>query len=208
MEYVIDILYGFTPYTPYVAFGLLILAGLNLPVSEDIVFIISASIAATVEPEDTALIFAGCFLGAYLSDIMAYCIGRFAGEYVLDEKRKWTNRFVSKKKLDKVRYYFLRHGQKTLFIGRFIPFGVRNVLFMTSGMVRMPINRFLAIDLAALTLTSSVLFSLGYTFGRHYHVVISWVTTYKYVIFSAFAIAVVTAVVVYASRRQKRTVDR
>ena len=60
----------------FISFGLLILAGFNIPISEDLVFIISASIAAAVIPENRFLIFAGCFLGASFSDIIAYSIGR------------------------------------------------------------------------------------------------------------------------------------
>jgi len=72
-----DYLISMAPYLHYVSFALLILAGFNLPISEDVVMIVSGSIAATVVPENTFIILVGCFLGAYISDIFAYCMGRY-----------------------------------------------------------------------------------------------------------------------------------
>jgi len=187
MEHLSELLYNLAPYTHFIAFGLLILAGLNLPVSEDLVFIIAASIAATITPEKTMLIFLGCFSGAYTSDIIAYAIGRYAGRQVMETKI--IRRFVSEKKLFKVEEYFHHYGQKTLFFGRFIPFGVRNVLFISAGIARMRFHRFLIIDFFALIITSTILFSLGYFFGDNYRLIEPYLDRYKYVVFAIFIIA-------------------
>ncbi len=192
MEHLSELLYSLAPYTHFIVFGLLILAGLNLPVSEDLVFIIAASIAATIAPEKTMLIFIGCFAGAYTSDIIAYSIGRFAGRQVMETKV--IRRFVSEKKLFKVEEYFHNYGQKTLFFGRFIPFGVRNVLFISAGIARMRFYRFLIIDFLALILTSTILFSLGYFFGENYRIIEPYLDRYKYVVFTIFIIAVILVI--------------
>lgn len=193
------ILAGMAPYLHYVSFGLLLLAGLNLPVSEDVVFIVSASLAATVVPEHTYYIFAGCFLGAYLSDIEAYLIGRYGINRVLFSSVLLRTKIVNREKIDQkietVKAYFSKYGGKTLFFGRFIPFGMRNVLFMTSGLIHMNMIKFMIIDLCALLCTSSILFYLGYSFGNNFERIFPYLNRYKLVILGVAGIAVVLYVI-------------
>jgi membrane-associated protein len=190
-----EILVGMAPYTHYVAFGLLLLAGFSLPVSEDIVFIISASLAATVVPENIYYIFAGCFLGAFLSDIEAYLIGRYGINKILFSRLLLRSRIVNREKVEQkintVSTYFLTYGGKTLFFGRFIPFGARNVLFMTCGLIRMKLVRFMIIDFCALCCTSVLLFSLGYSFGNNYERIFPYLNKYKLIIAGLFIVVVV-----------------
>jgi membrane-associated protein len=186
-------------YTHFISFGLLLLAGFNLPVSEDLVFIISASIAATTVPENTIQIFAGCFLGAYLSDLIAYTIGRYGIKKILFSplltRARIVNRASIEQKLEKTKGFFSRFGGKTLFFGRFVPFGVRNVIFMSCGLIRMPYPRFMLIDLSALVFTSSILFFLGYSFGNNYEVILTYINRYKIIIFILFVLLVLFLVI-------------
>ncbi len=190
MDILVSILQSAAPQAHFIAFGLLLLAGINIPVSEDIVFIISASLAATVVPENMYKLFAGCFAGAYLSDIIAYSIGRFAGTRILQSSRlykiKFFNKNFSRAKMIKIETYFSNYGAKTLFFGRFIPFGVRNMLFMTSGLIKMPLKKFLLVDFLALVFTSIILFKLGLIFGENYKNLFSILQQYKIIIFSVF----------------------
>ena len=55
----------------FIIFGLLLLAGFNIPVSEDGMLFISALIA-TKFPENFYLLFFGVYLGAYFSDLICY----------------------------------------------------------------------------------------------------------------------------------------
>lgn len=61
-------------YAPYLSFGLLCLAGFNIPVSEDGMIFINALLAAK-HPQYTYQLFAGVFLGAYASDLICYALG-------------------------------------------------------------------------------------------------------------------------------------
>jgi len=197
MNTIADLLYSFAPHVQYISFGLLILAGFNMPVSEDIVFIISASIASTIVPQNTTMIFAGCFLGAYLSDLIAYTLGRYGIVYLL--RFRFFNRLLPEKKVETIQNYFRKYGGKTLFFGRFIPFGVRNVLFMTSGLTKMRLVKFMVIDLCALTVTSSVLFGTGYAFGKNYKTILPYLNRYKIILFGIF---LVTLVVIYFLKKK------
>lgn len=181
-----DLLMGMVPYTQFISFGLLLLAGMNMPISEDVIFIVSASIAATLAPENRYYIFAGCFLGAVSSDIIAYCIGRYGINRILSSrtliKLKLINPEKMERRIQKAVDYFERYGGKTIFFGRFIPFGVRNAIFMTCGIIRMNPLKFILIDTCALVCTSTILFTLGYTFGNNYEELFPYMNKYKFLI--------------------------
>jgi membrane protein DedA with SNARE-associated domain len=176
------------PYVHYISFSLLVLAGFNLPISEDLVIIVSASIAATVVPEHTVYIFLACFLGAYISDITSYYIGKFAVPKLLD--MKFLQNFIPEKRILMLEVFFNKYGGKTLFFGRFIPFGFRNAIFMTAGLVKMSIGRFLLIDMSSLSITLTILFLLGYKFGKNYTIILDYISQYKtylFIVLSVFA---------------------
>jgi len=198
MAYISQLLFNFAPQVHYVSFALLFLAGFNLPISEDIVFIISASIAATIIPEHTFKIAAGCVLGAYSSDIIAYCLGRFGMKFILEHKK--LAKSYPMDKIRKIEDYYQSHGAKTLFFGRFIPFGVRNIIFLTAGLAKMKIYKFMLVDLLALSITSTILFSIGYTLGSNYQIIFPYLNKYKLIIFSLFILTVLS-IVIYKKKK-------
>ena len=67
----------------FIFFGLL-LAGLNLPVSIDLVMILSAVLAASFVPENTYIIFSSVLLGCIVSAWIAYSLGRFLGKKLVN----------------------------------------------------------------------------------------------------------------------------
>ncbi|MFW6365352.1 MAG: DedA family protein [Spirochaetota bacterium] len=179
-----EALFTFAPYTPFIAFGLLMLAGCNLPISEEVVVIASASIAATVVPQLTVQIYAGCWLGVYISDIMVYCIGRFLGRRVLDTR--WGAAMRLPQKTGKVSGYLQKYGVVTLLLGRLVPFGFRNILFTTAGLARMRAAKFLFFDVIPLTVTTSVYFYLGHLLGEKYETIFPLMDRLKFGIFGLF----------------------
>lgn len=170
-------------YAHWVIFGLFMLAGLNFPISEDLLIIISGVLAATLVPENTWKLFTAVFLGAYLSDWVVYWIGRLLGSNL--EKVRW---FAAPEKIDKIKAYYKKYGIMTLLVGRFIPFGVRNCLFLTAGLGRMPFVKFMICDGIACILSNTFLFVLSFYCGKSCS---SWVKLINVGIFSLFIIAVI-----------------
>jgi membrane-associated protein len=148
---------------PWLIFGLLLLAGLNIPVSEDGMLFVSALIA-TERPDLMVNLFLGVFLGAYFSDVICYTLGRTMGPRLWE--MKWFARMVSRDKVDKVTSFYERYGVLTLIFGRFIPFGVRNALFLTAGLGKMNFRRFALSDLLAASISCSFYFWLYLTYGK------------------------------------------
>lgn len=188
MDTIISFLFEHAQYAHWIVFGALMLAGINVPISEDLMIIFSAVLAATVIPENTYKLFLGVFLGAYLSDWVCYWIGRHFGP------KLWTIRWFAKtfdpQKIDQLQRYYEKYGFLTLLIGRFIPFGVRNALFLTAGLGKMHFGKFLLSDGIACILSNTILFYLAYTVGKNYEVLLSSLKTFNLFLFSFFSLLV------------------
>ena len=147
---------------PFLIFSLLILAGFNVPVSEDGMLFISAVMAYKF-PDYLIPLFLGVYLGAYLSDLICYALGYHLGP------KLWKIRFfaqmVSPETVEKLNRFYTKYGVFTLIFGRFIPFGVRNGLFLTAGLGKMPFKKFALADLLACTISCSFFFTLYYKLG-------------------------------------------
>jgi membrane-associated protein len=185
----------------WVLFSALMLAGLNFPISEDLVMIIGGVLASTVIPANTAKLFLAVFAGAYVSDWMVYWLGRGLGPRLWNIG--WFRRVVKQERLIKIECYYARYGVITLLVGRFIPFGVRNCLFMAAGMARMPFTKFLIADGIACLSSNSTLFWLSYAFGRNWEAVANYVEAVDLVIFGAFVVAVFS-LIWYKKLKKKR----
>lgn len=170
----------------FMIFGLLLLAGFNIPVSEDGMLFISALIA-TKFPENFYLLFFGVYLGAYFSDLICYGLGRHLGPKIWNIK--FFAKMVSPEKVDQLGGFYKKYGVFTLLIGRFIPFGVRNGLFLTAGLTKMSFLKFALSDLVACTISCTLFFNLYYKFGES---VIEYVKKGNIILFSLFTIGLVT----------------
>ena len=103
-------------------------------------------------------------MGAYFSDLISYAMGRYLGPVML--KIKFFANALPEEKINTVQKYFNKYGILTLIIGRFIPFGVRNPMFMTAGLSKMNAAKFAIGDFIASTLTVGIYFYLYFTYGE------------------------------------------
>lgn len=200
MESIIQFIFENAVHAHWIVFSLLMLAGLNVPISEDLMIIFSAVIAATLVPENTYKLFLGVFLGCYLSDWVCYWIGRKFGPKLWNYR--WFAKTFDRKRIDQITAYYAKYGFLTLLIGRFIPFGVRNGLFLTAGLGKMPFNRFLLSDGIACLLSNTTLFCLAYMVGKNYELLLGRLKMFNIFLFSAFAVALIGFI--WYKRRKKQ----
>jgi membrane protein DedA with SNARE-associated domain len=106
-----------------------------------------------------------CILGAFLADVVLYSIGRRYGAWLLEHR--WFARIAPAKKREQIRENFNRYGVVILVIGRVVP-GIRATLFMTAGMMRLPIARFCLADGLGAVLGNSLFFLLGFWLGHQF----------------------------------------
>jgi membrane protein DedA with SNARE-associated domain len=200
MQSIINLIFDHAPHAHYIVFTALILAGFNFPISEDLLIIICGILASSIVPENTYKIFIFVFLGCYISDNISYWLGRILRKKL--SKFKW---FFNKKKLNKAQMYYEKHGGKTLFFGRFIPFGIRNFLFITAGMGKMHYGRFLMSDGFACLFSNITLFTLTYHLGKNYQEICVWLKTFHLLFFSIFILSFTILIFLYKKRKAQKS---
>jgi len=152
-------------YFPIAAFFCLLLAGLNFPISEDLIIITGALICQ--EREKTSLListFAAIYAGAVISDYFPYFLGKYIRKGTI--KFRFAVRLASSKRVDRMHHYLNKYGIFTFIVCRFVPFGMRNTLFLSSGFSGLRLRRFALYDTIAATISISTLFFLTYHFGE------------------------------------------
>lgn len=176
-------------YAPWLTFFLILLAGLNIPISIDVLLVLSAFLAATIIPEYTFTLYLTVLLGCCFSAWIAYWVGRIFGIKLLNVR--WFSKILSPNRLKKVGIFYEKHGLLTLMIGRFIPFGVRNCLFMTAGMSKMPFGKFILRDGIACSFWASLSFYAFYSLGLNYEKLLNHMKTVNIGLFLAFCVTLI-----------------
>ncbi|GAC1334154.1 MAG: hypothetical protein NVSMB14_01200 [Isosphaeraceae bacterium] len=140
---------------------LLVLGGLGLPVPEEAP-IIGAAILSKNARMSAPIALAACLIGVLVGDFVVYFLGYFSGEKVLSFRL--TRKFITKQREAQIKGYFHRHGIKILILGRFAV-GFRTAAYLTAGILRLPALKLFLTDLCAASLSTLLMFGLGYWFA-------------------------------------------
>jgi len=202
MDQLIEFIVNHSSYAPWMTFVLILLAGFNLPISIDVVMVLSAFLAATTIPEYTFSLYLSLLFGCYFSAWIAYWMGRKVGRKLL--KTRYFSKILPETRLKKLSLFYERHGLLTLLIGRFIPFGVRSCIFITAGISKSNFGKFIRRDALACFIWTSVCFFSFYSIGQNYGKLIEKIKTLNLFIFLAFVVTVIIFVC-YKMYRKKRT---
>ena len=183
----------------FILFGAL-LAGCNLPISIDALVIIAALLAAHFVPEHTYLLYFTLLIGCSISAWISYFLGKYIGPKL--KKQRLFKSLLTDQKIKTIQTFYRKYGILTFIIGRFIPFGVRNCLFMTSGLSQMPFLRFVLLDFTACFLWITCTFTTFFYLGHNFEALWSLVQSLNLYIFFTFLVAVI-ALIWY--KRSKKT---
>lgn len=187
----------------WIFFVMLLLAGFNIPFSEDVILLVAGGIAATCIPEHWFKLFFFVWLGCYLSAWEAYWVGRILGPKLYNVR--WFNRIITKPRIEKINHYYEKFGIFTFIVGRFCPGGVRNALFMTAGLGEMPFLKFILRDGLACLISSNVLFHIGYQFGENHDLLFHYFHVYRDVVLSILAVIGIVAILFVMFRKKKES---
>jgi membrane protein DedA with SNARE-associated domain len=141
---------------------ILILGGLGLPIPEEAPIILAAVLTRNGKMSGP-LALASCLIGVLLGDLVVYFLGFFYGEKVLS--LPLTRRLLTRQREAQIKGYFHRHGFKILVSGRFVP-GFRTAAYLTAGILKLPTLKLVLTDLVAASLTTFLMFGLGYAFAN------------------------------------------
>ena len=154
-----------------------------------------AAILANDNPDLLIRLYIGVYFGAYFSDIVCYSIGKTLGQ------RLWDIPFFAKRlkkeQVAQVHAFYERFGFLTLIGGRFIPFGIRNVLTFTAGISKMNVFKFLLSDALACLISCTTFFYLYHSYGKE---MIAYVQKANIIIFSIVTLCA-TSIFVYYKRK-------
>ncbi len=164
MDSVVEFVSGYIKFWPAAVFVALCIAGLNIPVSEDLVIIASAGFCRSGNAPLVPTLIA-IYAGVVVSDIMVYWEGYAVSKGLLNFK--WLKKAMASNKVKVMTKKLETHGAITFITTRFIPLGVRNALFLTSGLLNLKFTKFLRFDMVAALLSNMTLFWVVYAIGSH-----------------------------------------
>lgn len=141
---------------------ILVLGGLGLPIPEEAPIILAAVLSKGGKMW-WPLALAACLFGVLLGDFIVYALGFVYGQRVMS--LPLTRKFLSPAREAQIQGYFHRHGFKILILGRFAV-GFRTAAYLTAGILKLPVLRLFLTDLLAASLSTFLMFGLGYVFAH------------------------------------------
>jgi len=178
---------------------LLFAASLGVPIPEDIPLLLGGALCRLGYGELAIAIPVG-LVGVLSGDVILYWAGRRFGMGVLN--RRPFRYIVTPSHVDQMKEQFRTRGNWIIFFGRFFA-GIRAVMCVTSGLCRVPIWKFILIDLTGALCTVPFLVLLGYWFSGNITKVISGVATVERVLGLLAIIGVGVVLFIHLSKRSK-----
>jgi len=199
MESLFNFIVANQDFAPWLLFALVVITSLY-----DVAVIIAAILASRIIPDQSIALFLTTLAGCHISALLSYAIGRFAGEKI--RKGRFLRRFFHAERMGKIERFHCNRNVYTLIATRFIPFGVRDSLFISAGMSRAPFFRFVMQDILATSIWFSIAFSVFYALGENFEQMLAYTKMANILIFSAFSVTVI-AIFWYKRRRRLSTKD-
>jgi membrane protein DedA with SNARE-associated domain len=162
MHDIIPHLIGWLQNFSYVGiFFILLLCGLGVPLPEEPVLIASGYVAYQ-KITDLNLTILVAMVGILLGDLIAYLLGRRYGSH--PELLSFSRRFVTSRQLAKARRFLHDHGNRTIFIVRFMP-GLRMPTYFLAGSMGVRMSVFIGYDFLAALISVPVSIVAAWYFG-------------------------------------------
>jgi membrane protein DedA with SNARE-associated domain len=147
----------------YVVIFLVVMAeSAGVPLPGETSLLVAGALAATGHIWLPGVI-AAAALGAIIGDTAGYWVGRTSGVRLLRRHERLLR--FDEEKLTRAEAFFARHGDKTVFLGRFVPVG-RIFTAVLAGVSRMEYRRFLLWNAAGGIVWACVMGTVGYLFGH------------------------------------------
>ncbi len=191
------------PEYPYVfIFGILILCGLGLPIPEEVI-LISAGYLSASNPEivDPRVVVGVCAFSILAGDSVPFFLGRLFGPKLL--RLRIMRTWMHTERLAAFDRWFRRHGNKTIFVARFLT-GIRVPTFFAAGSMRVGIGKFLLMDGLGAVLSSLILVWVGNHFSTEVDTAIEWVRTTERGLLIVIGGAVAVALIWLWHRQRRR----
>ena len=176
----------------------------GIPFPGETMLLLASFYAAVSHQLQIPLVIACAAFGAIIGDNFGYLIGRTGGRAFVVRYGKYV--FIQPEHLALAEAYFAKHGNKTVFFGRFIAL-LRAWAAFLAGVNHMPWRAFLFYNAAGGILWATTYGTLGYIAGRFFHDNFAQVerlaTTLGWIGTALIVAAVLGVLFVFRLRRQK-----
>jgi len=154
---------------PYLlVFGSLLVCGFGVPIPEDIT-LIAAGIASYYGYGNVYVMIAVAFTGILMGDSIIFYMGSRFGERI--KKFSWFQRVVPEPVLLYIEQRLATHGNKLVFVARFMP-GLRAPIYFTAGMMKIRFAVFFTFDFMAALISVPAIIYAVYHFGDNIDVIV------------------------------------
>jgi len=160
------ILYGY-----WVVFFGVMLENAGLPVPGETILLV-AGYFASEQNFNIALVMLIAAFGAVVGDNIGFGIGHHFGRAFLLRVGRYV--FLTPERFAHIDSYFHKHGNKTIFVARFIT-GLRVFAALFAGASKMRWSVFLFYNVSGAIVWSIVITTLGYLFGQSLPLLVEWV---------------------------------
>jgi membrane protein DedA with SNARE-associated domain len=178
----------------------------GIPFPGETMLLLASFYAAVSHQLQIPLVIACAAFGAIIGDNIGYFIGRTGGRSIVVRYGRYV--FIKPEHLALAEEFFAKHGNKTVFFGRFITL-LRAWAAFLAGVNHMQWRTFLFYNAAGGILWATIFGTLGYIAGRFFHDNFAQVeqlaTTLGWLGTGLIVVAVLTVLFVIRVRRHKLT---
>ena len=150
-------------YAPLIIFGTYILTGFLFPLPEELIFL---TVAMLLRQDQQSWLWIGIatYGGALTADFMLYAWGRLSQKGLQQIQSPVTMQIQNW--LYSLDQRVGNRGFLTIFVGRFIPLGVRGLIFFSAGATAIPVRTVLTADVAALCIIPTLYIAIFLVLGE------------------------------------------
>jgi membrane protein DedA with SNARE-associated domain len=181
----------------------LIVAGLGLPVPEDIMLLAAGVLVHRGEVSFAGALVA-CAFGVFVGDTTIFLIARRLGPSALE--RRPLNLLVTPKRRERIERLFEKYGNVIVFMARHMA-GLRAPTFAMAGMHNMSLAKFWLWDGLGLCVSAPVVISIGYWLAENLDRARALLERFEFVIVAVILTALVAFLVWRRLRRHKPAHD-
>ncbi|HUO07085.1 MAG TPA: DedA family protein [Phycisphaerae bacterium] len=150
---------------------------------------------------DLYLMMLAGMIGVLAGDSIVFSIGR-RGIKSNNVVSRHLRKVMHSRRREKVERHFAKHGNLTVFAGRFLP-GARSLIFAFAGLSRMSYVRFVLIDGLAAAISVPTFVYLGYHFASRLNVLFDFIASVKHIIIPCVLVLLAGAGLLYYLRRRR-----
>lgn len=176
---------------------------LVLMIVEGPIITIIAAFLASLGVFHVGIVFALSVIGDMTGDVILYYVGKTWGMRFVRGFGRYMG--ITEGLVEKMRGYFARHGGKTIFLVKSTT-GLCWVTFVTAGIVRMSVRKFIGFSFLGGVVWSSFLVFLGYMYGYAFQSISQYIRWAGWAVL-CIAILVFALLSAYKKRQSRKMLE-